>query len=143
MDRRAGCAGDGFDGSDGFDKGLNRRGWVAGDGSDGSDGFDRGLNRRRWVVVFDRGLLCRDWSARSGSCLVEEVFVVLGRRGLGSAYWSARSGFCVLVGVGHGVGFFFFNMGFCFSGILVGSGQWWRGGSTVVVTGQWRWCDRG
>ena len=38
MDRWAGRAGDG---SDGFDKGLNRRGWVAGDGS---DGFDKGLN---------------------------------------------------------------------------------------------------
>ena len=24
--------------------------------------------------------------------------------------------------------FFFFNMGFCSGGILVGSGQWWRGG---------------
>ena len=56
MHRRAGCVGDGSDGSDGFDKGLNRRGWVAGDGS---DGFDRGLNRRGWVAVFDRGLLCR------------------------------------------------------------------------------------
>ena len=56
MHRRAGCVGDGSDGSDGFDKGLNRRGWVAGDGS---DGFDRGLNQRGWVAVFDRGLLCR------------------------------------------------------------------------------------
>ena len=64
---------------------------------------------------------------------------MLGWRGLGFAYWSVRSGFCVLVGMGHGVGFFliiFFNMGFCFGGILVGSGQWWRGGSAVVVTGQ-------
>ena len=87
MDWRVGCAGDGFDGSDEFDRGLNQRGWVA---------------------AFDRGLLCRAWSARSGSCLVEEVFVVLGWRGLGSAYWLVRSGFCVLVGVGHGVGFFFF-----------------------------------
>ena len=75
MDRRAGCAGDGSDGSDGFDKGLNRRGWVAGDGS---DGFDKGLNRKVWVVMFDRGLLCRAWSTRYGSCWVEEVFVVLG-----------------------------------------------------------------
>ena len=142
MDWRAGCAGDGSDGFDGFDKGLNWRGWVAGDGS---DGFDRGLNQRGWVVVFDRGLLCRAWSARSWSCLVEEVFVVLGRRGLGFAYWSARSGFSVLVGVGHGVGFiFFFKYGFFFSGgISVGSGQWWHGGSAVVVTGQWRRCDRG
>ena len=145
MDRRAGCAVDGSNGSDGFDKGLNRREWVAGDGS---DRFDRGLNQRGWVAVFDRGLLCRAWSARSGSCLVEEVFVVLGRRGLGFAYWSARFGFCVLVGVGHGVGFFFFfflfKYGFFFSGgISVGSGQWWHGGSAVVVTGQWRRCDRG
>ena len=34
--------------------------------------------------------------------------------------------------------FFKFNMGFCFGGILVGSGQWWRGGhggGAVVVTG--------
>ena len=81
---------------------------------DGSDGFDKGLNRRGWVVVFDHGLLCRAWSARSG--------------------------FCVLVGMGHGVGFFFFlfNMSFCSSGILVGSGQWWHGGhggGAVVVTG--------
>ena len=95
--------------------------------------------------MFDCGLLCHAWSARFGSCLVEEVFFVLGRRGLGFAYWSARSGFCVLVGVGHEVGFFFFflNMGFCSGGILVGSGQWWHGGSAVVVTGQWRRGDRG
>ena len=76
--------------------------WVAGDGS---DGFDRGLNRRGWVAVFDRGLLCHAWLARSG--------------------------FCVLVGVSHGVGFFFyflFYVGFCSGGILVGSGQWWRRG---------------
>ena len=122
----------------GFGSAWIRRVGCAGDSSDGSDGFDRGLNRRGWVAVFDHGLLCRAWSARSGSCLVEEVFVVLGWRGLGFAYWSVRSGFCVLVGMGHGVGFFliiFFNMGFCFGGILVGSGQWWRGGSAVVVTG--------
>ena len=96
--------------------------------------------------MFDCGLLCHAWSARFGSCLVEEVFFVLGRRGLGFAYWSARSGFCVLVGVGHEVGFFFFfflNMGFCSGGILVGSGQWWHGGSAVVMTGQWRRGDRG
>ena len=71
---------------------------------------------------------------------------MLGWRGLGSAYWSARSGFCFLVGVGHGVGFFFLlllNMGFCSGGILVGSGQWWHGGGVVVVTGQWRCGDRG
>ena len=111
---------------------MDRRVGCAGDGSDGSDGFDRGLNRKGWVAVFDSGLLCRAWSARSGSCLVEEVFVVLGWRGLGSAYWSVRSGFCVLVGMGHEVGFFFFflNMGFCFGGILVSSGsvvevRWW------------------
>ena len=54
----------------------------AGFARDGSDGFDKGLNKKGWVVVFDRGLLCRAWSARSG--------------------------FCVLVSVGHGVGFFFF-----------------------------------
>ena len=62
---------------------------------------------------------------------------MLGWRGLGSAYWSVRSGFCVLVGVGHGVGFFFFffNMGFFSGGISVGNGQWWHGGSAVVVTG--------
>ena len=94
MDRQAGCAGD------------------------GSDGFDKGLNRRGWVAVFDRGLLCRAWSARFGSCLVGEDFVMLGWRGLGSAYWSARSGFCVLVGVGHKVGFFFFFL------IRVFGGQW-------------------
>ena len=108
---------------------MDRQARCAGDGS---DGFDRGLNRRGWVAVFDCGLLCRAWSARFGSCLVEEVFVVLGRRGLGSAYWSARYRFCVLVGMGHEVGFFFFffffffflilNMGFCSNGILVGSG---------------------
>ena len=81
LDWRAGFAGDG---SNGFDKGLNRRGWVAGDGS---DGFDRGLNRRGWVAVFDRGLLCCAWSARSRSCLVSEVWVLnFGRRG-------SRSGF--------------------------------------------------
>ena len=37
-------------------------------------------------------------------------------------------------------------MGFCFGGILVGSGQWWRGGyggGVVVVTGQWRHGARG
>ena len=108
MDRQAGCAGD------------------------GSDGFDKGLNRRGWVAVFDRGLLCRAWSARFGSCLVGEDFVMLGWRGLGSAYWSARFGFCFLVVVGHGVGFFLLllNMGFCSGGILVGSGgvveaRWW------------------
>ena len=42
--------------------------------------------------------------------------------------------------------FIFFNMGFCSSGILVDSGQWWRGGhggGTVVVTKQWRCSDRG
>ena len=141
MDRQAGCVGDDSDGSDGFDKGLNQRGWVAGDGFDGSDGFDRGLNQRGWVAVFDRGLLCRAWSARSGSCLVEEVFVVLGRQGLGFAYWSARFGFYVLVDVGHGVGFFFFffflNMGFFFRWDF--SGQWavvawWkRGGGDWAV----------
>ena len=137
MDRRAGCAGDGFDGSDGFDKGLNRRGWVAGDGSDGSDGFDRGLNQRGWVAV---------------SCLVGEVWVLLGRRGLCLA-WLARSWFCVLVGEvwvlcfgwrGSRSGFFFFfffKYGFFFRWDF--SGQWWHGGSAVVVTGQWRRCDRG
>ena len=118
MDWRVGCAGDGFDGSDEFDRGLNQRGWVA---------------------VFDRGLLCRAWSARSGSCLVEEVFVVLGRRGLGFAYWSVRSGFYVLVGVGHGVGFFFFFFKYGFFFRWDFSGQWavvawWkRGGGDWVV----------
>ena len=40
----------------------------------------------------------------------------------------------------------FFNMGFCSGGILVSSGQWWRGGhvgGAVVMTGQWRYGDRG
>ena len=38
---------------------MDRRVGCDGDGSDGSDGFDRGLNRKGWVAVFDRGLLCR------------------------------------------------------------------------------------
>ena len=88
------------------------------------------------------------------SCLVGEVWVLLGRRGLCRA-WSARSWFCVLVSEvwvlrfgrrGSRSGFFFFfflNMGFCSGGILVGSGQWWHGGSAVVMTGQWRRGDRG
>ena len=88
--------------------GLDRQ---AGFARDGSDGFDKGLNRRGWGAVFDHGLLCRAWSARSRSCLVGEVWVLrFGWRG-------SKSGF-----------FFFFNMGFCSGGILVGSGQWWRGG---------------
>ena len=74
-------------------------------------------------------MLCRAWSARSRSCLVEEVFAVLGQQGLGSAYWSARSGFCVLVGVGHGVGFFFFFLIWVF----VSGGFWWAVGSGGMV----------
>ena len=37
-------------------------------------------------------------------------------------------------------------MGFCSNGILVGSGQWWRGGhggGVVVVTKHWRRDARG
>ena len=68
---------------------------------------------------------------------------MLGRRGLGSAYWSARFGFCFLVVVGHGVGFFFVVVKYGFLFRWDFGGQWWRGGSAVVVTGQWRWCDRG
>ena len=86
--------------------------------------------------MFDCGLLCHAWSARFGSCLVEEVFFVLGRRGLGFAYWSARSGFCVLVGVGHEVGFFFFfffKYGFLF--------RWDFGGQWAVVA--WWKCGGG
>ena len=44
------------------------------------------------------------------------------------------------------IGFFIFNLSFCFGGILVGNGQWWRGGhggGAVVVTGQWKCGDRG
>ena len=70
------------------------------------------------------------WSKRSFSCLVGEVLVLrIGQRGLGSAFWSAW--------VTKWVFFFFFflNMGFCSGEILVASGQWWRGGSAVVVTG--------
>ena len=37
---------------------------------------------------------------------------------------------------------FFYNMGFCFGEILVGSGQWWRGGhgggTVTEVEGRWR-----
>ena len=54
-------------------------------------------------------------------------------------FWVSRSGFFFFF-------FFKFNMGFCFGGILVGSGQWRRGGhggGAVVVTGQWRHGDRG
>ena len=73
--------------------------------------------------------LGRAWSVRSWSCLVGEVWVLrFGRYG-------SRSG-----------SFFFFNMGFCFGGILVSSGQWWHGGhggGAVVVTGKWRRGDGG
>ena len=54
---------------------------------------------------------------------------MLGRRGLGSAFWLAWV---------TKWGFFFFNMGFCFGEILVGSEQWWcggHGGGAMVVTG--------
>ena len=57
-----------------------------------------------------------------------------------TAWLAGSSGFCL------SDGFFFFNMGFCSGGILVGSGQWWRGGrggGVVVVTRQWRRRDRG
>ena len=98
------------------------------------------MKRVGCCVVLGRGGLGLAWSARSLSCLVGEVLVLrIGRQGLGSAFWSAW--------VTEWVFFFFFiiffNMGFCFGGIFVGSGQWWRGGSAVVVTGQWRRGDRG
>ena len=67
------------------------------------------------------------------SCLVGEVWVVLGRQGLGFAFWLAWVTAWVFF-------FFFFNMSFWFDGILVGNGQCWRGGhggGAVVVTGQW------
>ena len=56
----------------------------------------------------------------------DALWFVHGRRGLGHA-WSARSGFCILVGVGHGVGFFLFFYFFLIwvfgsGGILVGIG---------------------
>ena len=105
---------------------MDRRVACAGDGSDGSDGFDRGLNRRGWVAV---------------SCLVGEVWVLLGRRGLCRA-WSARSWFCVLVGevwvllfgwCGSRSGFFFVvvKYGFLF--------RWDFGGQWAVVA----WWKRG
>ena len=109
--------------------------WL-GFAGDGSDGFNKGLNRRGWVAVFNRWLLCRAWSARFGSCLVSEVLVMLGRRGLGFAFWS------VWVTEWVFFFFFFFNMGFCFDGILVSSGQWWHGGhgggAVMEVEGRWR-----
>ena len=89
-------------------------------------------------VVLSRRGLGLAWLKRSLSCLVGEVLVLrIGRRGLGFAFW--------LVWVTEWVFFFLLllNMGFCFGGILVGGGQWWCGGSAVVVTGQWRRCDRG
>ena len=58
-----------------------------------------------------------------------------------TAWLAGSSGFCLSDGF-----FFFFNMGFCSGGILVGSWQWWcggHGGGAVVVTRQWRRGDRG
>ena len=73
---------------------------------------------------------------------------MLGRRGLGSAYWSARSGFCFLVGVGHGVGFFFFvvvKYGFLFRWDFGGQWAvvaWWKhGGGDWAV--DWKYCKIG
>ena len=54
----------------------------------------------------------------------DALWFVLGRRGLGSGFWSAW----VIEWF-----FFFFNMGFCSSGILVGSG-----GAVIEVEGKWR-----
>ena len=47
----------------------------------------------------------------------------------GDRRWSPH-GWLVLLGSAFPMIFylFFFNMGFCSDGILVGSGQWWRGG---------------
>ena len=69
----------------------------AGFAGDGSDGFDKGLNRRGWVAMFDQGLLCHAWSARSRFYVLVSVGhgkvmarsgdkVMLGWRGLGSAF---------------------------------------------------------
>ena len=66
-----------------------------------------------------------------------------------SGFHEARDNQMGFLGFTKWVFFFFFfkfNMGFCFGGILVGSGQWRRGGhggGAVVVTGQWRHGDRG
>ena len=54
----------------------------------------------------------------------DALWFVLGRRGLGSGFWSAW----VIEWF-----FFFFNMGFCSSGILVGNG-----GAVIEVEGKWR-----
>ena len=67
--------------------------------------------------------------------------------GFGGDRCGSPHGWLVLLGSAFPMFFFFFfNMGFCSGGILVGSGQWWRGGhggGVVVVTGQWRRGDRG
>ena len=63
MDRRVGCAGDSSDGSDGFDRGLNRRGWVL------------CLTMGCCVVLGRRGLGLA-WLKRSLSWLVGVVLVL-------------------------------------------------------------------
>ena len=61
--------------------------------------------------------------------------------GFGGNWRGSPHGWLVLLGSAFPMGFFFFffNMCFCSSGILVGSGQWrcgGHGGGAMVVTGQ-------
>ena len=63
MDWRAGFVGDGSDGSNGFDKGLNR----SSDGSD-NDFFLMGLTVGCCVLFFFFGVDGRLWVAGGGNC---------------------------------------------------------------------------
>ena len=91
------------------------------------------------LVIGDRWCLglVRSWRDRRGS-----RWWVWWRSTWVTAGLAGSSGFCL----SDGFFFFFFNIGFCSGGILVGSRQWWcggHGGGAVVVTRQWRRGDRG